>query len=92
MTGQQILLLVASSVGAGVMNAMAGGGTILTFPALLFAGESAITANATSTVALWTVAVRGRRKDIPSVPPPGGMAVAELFSLSRKRSWRPSGP
>ena len=35
------------------MNAMAGGGTILTYPALLFAGESAITANATSTVALW---------------------------------------
>lgn len=35
-----------------MMNAMAGGGTILTFPALLLLGESAITANATSTVAL----------------------------------------
>ena len=35
------------------MNALAGGGTLLTYPALLFAGESAITANATSTVALW---------------------------------------
>ena len=34
------------------MNAMAGGGTILTYPALLFLGESPITANATSTVAL----------------------------------------
>jgi uncharacterized membrane protein YfcA len=45
--------LVASSAGAGVMNAMAGGGTILTYPTLLFLGESAITANATSTVALW---------------------------------------
>jgi hypothetical protein len=49
---QQIILVVASSVGGGLMNAMAGGGTILTYPALLFAGESAITANATSTVAL----------------------------------------
>jgi len=49
----QAALLVASSAGAGVMNAMAGGGTILTYPALLFVGESAITANATSTVALW---------------------------------------
>jgi uncharacterized membrane protein YfcA len=48
----QVALLVASSAGAGVMNAMAGGGTILTYPALLFVGESAITANATSTVAL----------------------------------------
>jgi uncharacterized membrane protein YfcA len=45
--------LVASSFGAGVMNAMAGGGTILTYPTLLLIGESAITANATSTVALW---------------------------------------
>lgn len=35
-----------------MMNAMAGGGTILTFPVLLLLGESAITASATSTVAL----------------------------------------
>lgn len=34
------------------MNAMAGGGTILTFPTLVFLGLPAITANATSTVAL----------------------------------------
>jgi len=53
MTPFQIAALVASSFGAGVMNAMAGGGTILTYPTLLFLGESAITANATSTVALW---------------------------------------
>ena len=52
MNAGQVTLLVASSAGAGVMNAMAGGGTILTYPALLFVGESAITANATSTVAL----------------------------------------
>src|SRR6476661_1432850 len=52
MTAGQIALLVASSAGAGVMNAMAGGGTILTYPALLFLGESPITAKATSTVAL----------------------------------------
>jgi uncharacterized membrane protein YfcA len=49
----EIAALIASSFGAGVMNAMAGGGTILTYPTLLFLGESAITANATSTVALW---------------------------------------
>lgn len=47
-----VLALVGSSFGAGVMNAIAGGGTILTFPVLLWLGESAITANATSTVAL----------------------------------------
>jgi uncharacterized membrane protein YfcA len=50
---QQALLISFSALGGGVMNAMAGGGTLLTYPALLFAGESAITANATSTIALW---------------------------------------
>jgi uncharacterized membrane protein YfcA len=53
MTPLQVAALVASSFGGGVMNAMAGGGTILTYPTLLLLGESAITANATSTVALW---------------------------------------
>lgn len=37
---------------AGAINAMAGGGTIFTFPALLAAGVSPVAANATSTVAL----------------------------------------
>ena len=52
MTPGHAIALVASAVGAGVMNAMAGGGTILTFPTLVLLGEPAITANATSTVAL----------------------------------------
>src|SRR5687767_3246759 len=38
---------------AGVMNAIAGGGTLLTFPALVALGVPPIHANATSTVALW---------------------------------------
>ena len=52
MTTGQIGLLVGSAIAAGIMNALAGGGTILTFPALLLAGVPAIQANATSTVAL----------------------------------------
>jgi uncharacterized membrane protein YfcA len=48
----QALILIAASFGAGVMNAMAGGGTILTFPSLVFIGLPSIAANATSTVAL----------------------------------------
>jgi len=45
-------VMVAASAGGGIMNALAGGGTILTFPALVFLGMPAIQANATSTVAL----------------------------------------
>src|SRR3954468_7240929 len=48
----QALILIAAAFGAGVMNAMAGGGTILTFPSLVFIGLPSIAANATSTVAL----------------------------------------
>ena len=50
---QNILLVVASAV-AGAINSVAGGGTLLTFPALVYAaGVSALVANATSTAALW---------------------------------------
>ena len=48
----QAAILLAASAGAGAMNALAGGGTLLTFPALLLLGQPAIVANATSTVAL----------------------------------------
>jgi uncharacterized membrane protein YfcA len=52
MTPGQIAIMVAAAGGGGLMNAMAGGGTIVTFPILVFLGEPSIIANATSTVAL----------------------------------------
>ena len=42
---------------AGIMNSVAGGGTLLTFPALIAAGLSPLQANATSTVALLPAAL-----------------------------------
>jgi uncharacterized protein len=47
------LWLVAASLLAGVMNALAGGGSFLSFPAMLAIGVPPIQANATNTVALW---------------------------------------
>jgi uncharacterized protein len=44
--------LFAAAFCAGVVNSIAGGGTLLTFPSLLAAGLPAVTANATSTMAL----------------------------------------
>ncbi|MEW5740080.1 MAG: sulfite exporter TauE/SafE family protein [Myxococcota bacterium] len=49
---QGVLLAVAAFLG-GALNAVAGGGSFLTFPALVFAGSAPLVANATSTVALW---------------------------------------
>jgi len=45
-------LLIAAGLAAGVLNAIAGGGSFLTFPALVFTGVPAIAANATSAVAV----------------------------------------
>lgn len=46
------LLLIAAAFGAGFINSLAGGGSFLTFPALVVAGVPAVMANASSTVAL----------------------------------------
>ncbi len=72
-----MLLLVAAAFGAGVLNTVAGGGTFLTFPALVFAGLPPVMANATSTVAVF----------------PGyfGGAIGfrqELVAFDRKRLFR----
>jgi len=49
---QAILLFFAAAI-AGTLNAVAGGGTFVSFPALLFTRVPAVAANATNTVALW---------------------------------------
>jgi uncharacterized membrane protein YfcA len=49
---QHIWLVIASFL-AGALNAVAGGGSFLSFPALLGVGVLPIQANATNTVALW---------------------------------------
>lgn len=48
-----LLLVFAAALLAGAINSIAGGGTLLTFPALVWLGLPPISANATSTVALW---------------------------------------
>jgi uncharacterized protein len=48
-----ILSLLAAAFAAGAINSIAGGGTLLTFPILIWLGFDAKVANATSTVALW---------------------------------------
>jgi uncharacterized protein len=47
------LLLIVAAFAAGVMNSIAGGGSFVTFPALVFTGVPPISANASSTVALF---------------------------------------
>ncbi|HVR09280.1 MAG TPA: sulfite exporter TauE/SafE family protein [Thermoanaerobaculia bacterium] len=52
MTAAHVAIMLAAAATGGLINALAGGGTIITFPTLVFLGQPAIIANATSTVAL----------------------------------------
>lgn len=49
----EFFVLIAAAFGAGILNTIAGGGTFLTFPALVFIGLPPVIANATSTVAVF---------------------------------------
>ena len=54
----QLLVFLAACAG-GAINSVAGGGTLLTVPTLIWLGVPAINANATSTVALWPGSLSG---------------------------------
>jgi uncharacterized protein len=65
----EMLLLALGACLAGAMNAVAGGGTIITFPLLIAFGMPAIQANATSTFALLAGIVGslyGFRRELPA--------------------------
>jgi len=76
------LLLLAAAFLAGAMNAVAGGGSFLTLPALIYAGVPPVAANATGTVALlpgYASGVYGYRHDLEPV---GGVGLVTLSVVS----------
>jgi uncharacterized membrane protein YfcA len=79
----RLILVVIIAAISGVMNSVAGGGTLLTFPALVGLGISPIVANATSTVALWPASVSsmfGYRQELEgALPWAGAFALPSLF-------------
>lgn len=92
------LWLVAASLIAGVMNAMAGGGSFISFPAMLWVGVAPVQANATNTVALWPgqltslATLRGdvRRDILPVVCGTcivGGVTGAEVLLHTQQRTF-----
>ena len=75
-------VLVAAAFAAGAMNAMAGGGSFLTLPALVYAGVPPVAANATGTAALlpgYASSAYGFRRDIRPV---AGIGVGRLAAVS----------
>src|SRR5262245_35925037 len=55
---QRALVFIAGFV-AGMINSVAGGGSLLSFPALVWIGRDPIVANVTNTVALWPGSLGG---------------------------------
>lgn len=79
--GEWLLLLSAAFV-AGALNAVAGGGSFLTLPALVFTGVPPVIANATGTVALlpgYLAGAWGFREDVQSPP---GLTFKRVVGLS----------
>ena len=52
LNGIEYLIVALAALAAGAVNALAGGGTLITFPLLTFLGIPAVSANVTNTVAL----------------------------------------
>ncbi|MDX1722073.1 MAG: sulfite exporter TauE/SafE family protein [Pseudomonas sp.] len=75
-----ILLLVLAGFAAGGMNALAGGGTFFSFPALLAAGLPPVTANATNAVALWPASLAGAWAARASLRPLGRYLLPLLLA------------
>jgi uncharacterized protein len=75
------LLLLAAFV-AGALNAVAGGGSFLTLPALVAAGLPAISANATGTVALLPGYVSGAWAFRHDAAPVGGLPLPIALAVS----------
>ncbi len=75
MNGPDLFLIGLAAVAGGAVNALAGGGTLITFPMLTAAGLSTVAANVTNTVAL--------------CPGYAGAAVAQIKDLQGQtgRLW-----
>lgn len=72
MSPAELVGLAASGAAAGLINAVAGGGTLITFPTLLLFGTAPLVANATSTLALVIGTfggVFGYRRQLAAVAP-----------------------
>lgn len=83
---------------AGAINSVAGGGTLVSFPTLIWLGLPSIAANATSTVAIWPGSlgsIWGYRRELRSTPPAmlaftvpslvGGITGAVLLHITPTR-------
>lgn len=74
--------LLLAAFGGGLLNAVAGGGSFLTFPALVLAGLPPSAANATGTTALLPGYILGAWVQRHEVVKPGGLGIIGIFLVA----------
>ncbi|MDO6731889.1 sulfite exporter TauE/SafE family protein [Marinovum sp. 2_MG-2023] len=77
-----LTVIAVAAFFAGVLNAVAGGGSFLTFPALVFVGVPPIAANATSTVAVFPGYLSGALGFLPEIKTIDRRELAYFLGLS----------
>src|SRR2546425_2429695 len=100
MSWSEMVGLILAGAAGGAINAIAGGGTLLTFPTLLLFGTPPVVANATSTMALvigTSGSLYGYRQHLPAVKPwlwrfvpislLGGLIGGVLLTLTSNRMF-----
>ncbi len=96
-----LIILFIAAIGAGFVNALAGGGSIATFPVLIAVGVPPVTANITNTIALcpgYFGGVVAQRKDLANqegrllallpVAAVGGIVGAWLLTRTSDETFR----
>jgi hypothetical protein len=105
LTAADSALLVVAGLGAGFVNGVAGGGSLVSFPALLAVGYPPLTANVTSTVGIWPgylggvagyrgvlTGQRHRVRQLLPVTLAGALAGAALLLVLPGRSFAAAAP
>jgi len=82
MTLSHALFLLCAAGLAGALNSVAGGGSFVSFPALLFTGVPPVNANATSTVALWPGSVASASAYRRQFSPDDRSQISEMAIIS----------
>jgi uncharacterized membrane protein YfcA len=104
-SGLDFVLAGFAAVAAGVINALAGGGTLITFPTLVAIGVSPLAANVTNTIALcpgFIGGILGQFKDLSgqgrrfwiflSISAIGGVIGATLLLYTGERAFQSAVP
>ncbi|WP_295994461.1 sulfite exporter TauE/SafE family protein [Rugamonas sp.] len=77
-----VLMIAAAGLFAGVQNALAGGGSFITFPALLLAGLNPLAANMTSTIAMFPSQTTSAYAGRSLVADVGPLTFRQMFIIS----------